>query len=148
VVPGERHQEHSVTAPAGRFVSATDVPREAVPQGTLGWHCRPREMNAKDLVVIEATLAPGQGHAFHRHPDQEEVLYVLEGRIEQWLEREHRLLGPGDSIFIPRNIVHASFNALDREARFLAILGPSVSDAGYVAIDVSEDAPWRNLRRE
>jgi quercetin dioxygenase-like cupin family protein len=132
----------------GRFVTAAAVPREAVPQGTLGWHCRPAEMAARDLVVIEATITPGHGHAFHRHPDQEEVLYVLEGRVEQWLEQERRLLGPGDSIFIPRNVVHASFNASDREARFLAILGPSVTDAGYVAIDVSEEAPWRSLRRQ
>jgi quercetin dioxygenase-like cupin family protein len=131
---------------AGKFVSAAEVPREAVPQGSLRWHCRPAEVNAKDVVVIEATLTPGHGHGFHRHPDQEEVLYVLDGRIEQWLEQEHRILGPGDSVFIPRNVVHASFNASDGEARFLAILGPSVTDAGYVAIDVSEDAPWRSLR--
>ena len=33
---------------------------------------------------------PGKCHDFHRHPGQEEVIYVLEGTIEQWLEQEKR----------------------------------------------------------
>ena len=41
------------------------------------------------IVAIEATFLPGKCHDFHRHPGQEEVIYVIEGSIEQWvLERE------------------------------------------------------------
>ena len=43
---------------------------------------------------------PRKGHNFHYHSNQEEVLYVVSGTVEQWLERERRTLGPGDSIFI------------------------------------------------
>ena len=78
--------------------------------------------------MIDATLAPGEGHAFHQHPRQEEVFYVIAGRIEQWIDRERRILGPGDAAFVPPGVVHATFNAGEAEARMLAILGPCVGD--------------------
>ena len=52
----------------------------------------------------------GEGHNFHKHPDQEEVIYVIEGSIEQWLEDKRQELNAGDSVFIPADVVHASFN--------------------------------------
>ncbi len=130
----------------GKFMTATDVPREELAWGALGWISRPAETSAKNLVVIEVTLAPGHGHNFHQHPDQEEVLFVLEGRVEQWLEREHCILGPGDSIFVAKNIVHASFNPSSAPARFLAILGPSIGEAGYVSVEVGDDEAWAHVR--
>ncbi len=130
----------------GRFMTTADVPREQLPWGTLGWISRPATTAAKDLVVIDVTLAPGHGHNFHLHPDQEEVLFVLEGHIEQWLERDHRVLGPGDSIFVEKNVVHASFNVSSSPTRFLAILGPSVGEAGYVSVEVGDRDAWAHVR--
>jgi quercetin dioxygenase-like cupin family protein len=57
-----------------------------------------------------------------------------------------RILGPGDSAFIPADTVHASFNIDENETKVLAILGPSVSDSGYEMVDVSGEAPWNRLR--
>jgi quercetin dioxygenase-like cupin family protein len=96
--------------------------------------------------VIDVTLKPGKGHNVHKHPDQEEVIVVVSGTVEQWLEREKRLLGPGDSVFIPADRVHASFNAGEGEAKLLAILGPCVADIGYVSVEMGHEAPWNTLR--
>ena len=60
--------------------------------------------------MIDVTLSPGKGHDFHKHPDQEEVILCVAGSVEQWVDREKRILGPGDSAFIPAGVVHASFN--------------------------------------
>ena len=49
---------------------------------------------------------------------------MIEGEIEQWVDREKRMLRAGDSAFICANVVHASFNVNNRKARLLAILGP------------------------
>ena len=98
------------------------------------------------MVVIEVNFNPGHGHNFHKHPDQEEVIYVVEGAIEQWLEQEKRLLGPGDSVFIPADIVHASFNTSSSPAKVLAILAPCVTAAGYVSVEMGDQAPWNSLR--
>jgi quercetin dioxygenase-like cupin family protein len=113
--------------------------------GVLRWVCHPASTGANQLTVIDATLAHGQGHSFHSHPNQEEVLFVIAGKVEQWVEQEKRILNVGDAAFIPAGMVHASFNAGEGNVRLLAILGPSVGD-GLEMIDRSSEAPWKTLR--
>ncbi|MCL4858091.1 MAG: cupin domain-containing protein [Caldilineaceae bacterium] len=130
----------------GRFIASGEVEREQLAWGSLGWVSRPATTGARELVVIEVNLAQGHGHNFHKHPDQEEVIYVIAGQVEQWLEEEKQLLGPGDSIFIPKGVVHASFNTSAQPAKLLAILAPCVTDAGYVSVEVGDQEPWVSLR--
>jgi quercetin dioxygenase-like cupin family protein len=132
---------------SGKFVMAAEVVREQPDWGALAWSCRPADTGAKDLVVIEVTLAPGGGHAFHKHPQQEEVIYVIEGEVEQWLDRQKRVLRSGDAVFIPAGVVHASFNVAGAKARMLAILGPCVGrENGYEVTEVADLEPWKGLR--
>ena len=37
---------------------------------------------------MDVTLEPGEGHAFHRHDGQEEMIIVKQGAITQYIERE------------------------------------------------------------
>ena len=131
---------------SGKFIPASQADREQLDWGALAWLSRPETTGAKDLVVIEVNLLPGGGHNFHKHPEQEEVIYLIEGNIEQWLREEKQMLGPGDSVFIPADTVHASFNTSSRPAKVLAILGPCVGPDGYELVDVSGGAPWNALR--
>lgn len=130
---------------SGQFVTATDAVREQLDWGSLAWMSRPA-IGAKDLTVIEVTLNPDGGHNFHKHPDQEEVIYVIEGVVEQWLNQEKRILRTGDSVFIPADVVHASFNSGGTSAKLLAILSPCVGEGGYVSVEVGDQAPWNGLR--
>lgn len=92
------------------------------------------------------TITPGQGHAFHRHPEQEEVITVLSGTIEQWVEQERTTLRPGESVHIPKDTVHASFVDADGPAHLSVVLTPSVGDSGYLADEVADQEPWASLR--
>ena len=130
----------------GKFVIAAETPEEVLDWGRLRWLSHPPSTGAEKLTVIDVTLAPGKGHDFHKHPDQEEVLVVVAGTVEQWVDQEKRLLGPGDSAFIPADMVHASFNAGSDTAKIIAILGPCVGDGGYELVDVAGEAPWNTLR--
>ncbi len=130
----------------GRFMLGAETPPETLDWGQLRWMSHPPSTKAKDLTVIEVTITPGNGHDFHKHPDQEEVIYVISGSVEQWLDTEKRVLGQGDSVFIGADVVHASFNVGDSDARLLAILGPCVGDQGYELVDVAGEAPWKDLR--
>jgi quercetin dioxygenase-like cupin family protein len=132
---------------AGKFRIAGEVRPEVLDWGQLRWMSHPPSTSAKQLTVIDVTLSPGKGHDFHKHPDQEEVLYVVAGTVEQWVDREKRMLGPGDSAFVPADMVHASFNAGSTDAKIVAILGPCVGDGGYELVDVAGEAPWKDLRR-
>ena len=40
----------------------------------------------------------------------DEIIYLLSGEMEQWVEKEKRILKPGDSAYIQRGIVHGCYN--------------------------------------
>ena len=130
----------------GKFVIAKKTEVKVDDFGTSSWLSNPPSTGARQLTVIDVNLDPGKGHNFHKHPDQEEVILVVAGKVEQWIDREKRTLGPGDSAFIPADVVHASFNAGDEPVKIIAILGPCVGPIGYELIDVANDAPWKTLR--
>jgi quercetin dioxygenase-like cupin family protein len=133
----------------GSFVLASDTGPEALDWGTRRWVSRPSLTEADDVLVVEVTLEPGAGHTFHRHPRQEEVVFVMQGEIEQYIETERRILHAGDAAFVKRGVVHASFNCGQTVARLLAIVAPckGIGDDGYELIEVADQAPWNMLRR-
>lgn len=128
------------------FTDSGEARCEQVPWGTLAWLSDPGSTGTENLVVVEVRFDPDSGHNFHKHPNQEEVIYVVEGEIEQWVGTERRTLGAGDSAFISKDEVHASFNESDRIARILAILGPSIGQDGYELVDVAGEEPWISMR--
>ncbi len=130
----------------GKFTIADKIDPEVLDWGQLRWLSHPLSTGARQLTVIDVSLAPGKGHNFHKHPDQEEVLYVVAGKVEQWVDREIKILGPGDSAFVPADMVHASFNAGDTDAKIIAILGPCVGEGGYELVDMAAQAPWKSMR--
>ena len=130
----------------GKFVIARGIEVKIDDVGASSRLSDPHSTGAKQLTVIDVNFDPGKGHGFHKHPDQEEVILVIAGRVEQWVDREKRILGPGDSAF-PADVVHASFNVADQPAKIVAILGPCVGPTGYEAVDVANDAPWKTLRK-
>lgn len=130
------------------FVKGNDVEQEQFDWGTIGWRCRPANTGSKHLVVMDVTLGPGEGHDFHRHPGQEEMIIVREGEVTQYLERESTTLRPGDSVYIDDDVVHASFNDGDETAQLQVVIGPSIGAEGYGLVDVSSEEPWASLRAQ
>lgn len=128
-----------------RFVRASDAIRENFDGRVNRWLCQPGQTDAKDLAVIEATFAAGEGHDFHTHPEFEEAIYVLAGRIEQWVGEQRQVLEAGDLAHIPMGLAHATFNVGDGPARILAILSPGKCN-GPGLVDVSQEEPWRSIR--
>jgi quercetin dioxygenase-like cupin family protein len=129
------------------FIRQSEIRNEDFAWGVIGWRCTPGGTGAKQLVVLDVSLEPGQAHSFHRHPGQEEMIIVRFGRIEQWVERVTATLGPGDSVFIGADLVHATFNDGEETAHLQVVLGPAIdSESGYGLVDVSDEAPWSSLR--
>ncbi len=135
-----------MSTPSHRFITPAEALKEDYKGRTNYWLCRAEVCGAKDLQVCRAVLPAGEGHNFHTHPELEEAIYVLEGEVEQWVEREKRVLKPGEVAYIPRGVVHATFNSSQQDAVILAILSPA-EFTGPFAVDVSSQEPWSSLRR-
>lgn len=129
-----------------RFITQEQALKEDFKGRTNYWLCRPEVCEAKALQVCQAVLPAGEGHPFHTHPELEEVIYVLQGEVEQWVEQEKRILKPGEVAHIPAGVVHATFNPTAQDAVILAILSPAVY-SGPFAVDVSQQEPWKSLRK-
>jgi quercetin dioxygenase-like cupin family protein len=132
--------------PSLRFVTAKEMQVEQLPWGPHDWLCRPDLVEAEQLLLVRVHIPPGQAHQFHRHPEREEIIYVLEGTAEQWVDRQKRILHAGEVAHIPKNMVHGTYNAGSEILRVLAILSP-VKIEGPALVDVSQDEPWRSLRK-
>ncbi len=128
-----------------RFVTGADAQVETSPWGPHEWLSRPGLTDATELLLVRVLMPAGRAHQFHRHPAMEEIVYVLSGTAEQWVDREKRILGPGDSAHIPRDVVHGTYNVGEDTLVFLAILSPALFE-GPALVDVHRDEPWASLK--
>ena len=131
--------------PAARFVTSQEMQVDQLPWGAHDWLCRRDIVDAEKLLLVRVHMPAGQGHAFHRHPEMEEIIYVLEGTAEQWVDREKKILTAGEMAHIPQDVVHGTYNAGAETLHFLAILSPAKIQ-GPALIDMSQEEPWRSLR--
>ncbi|MEM6632661.1 MAG: cupin domain-containing protein [Bacteroidota bacterium] len=129
----------------GKFFTSDHLFWNSSDVGKAIQHSSPSLTDSGQLLVIEVEILPGKSHGFHRHPNQEEVIYVIEGTIQQWIEDTSVNLTQGESAFIPTNIVHATFNTTDSPARFIAILSPCIGESGYEIQEVQQEQPWKDL---
>ena len=127
------------------FVKQGDVRQEQFDWGVIGWRLVP-DSGSKHLVIMDVTLEPGEGHDFHRHPGQEEMIIVKQGSVTQFIEQESTTLSSGDSVYLDAGVVHASYNDGDETAHLQVVIGPSLGDGGYGLVDVSGDEPWSSIR--
>jgi quercetin dioxygenase-like cupin family protein len=133
--------------PSLRFVTGQEMQVEELPWGPHEWLSRVGLTAAEDLALVRVRMPAGTGHAFHRHPGMEEIIYVISGTAEQWVDRESRILGAGDIAHVPRDVVHGTYNAGAETLVFLAILSPAKFE-GPALVDMAGEEPWRSLRPE
>jgi mannose-6-phosphate isomerase-like protein (cupin superfamily) len=77
------------------------------------------------FALVEHTLPPrGLGAPLHRHANEDEYSYVLEGRLGAQLGDDVIEAGPGELVRKPRGQEHTFWNAGDEPLRFLEIISP------------------------
>ncbi len=126
------------------FTTPDTAPKEDAEGRSHIFHSNPGFTPTEDLLFVHVTVPPGGGHAFHNHPNKEEVIYILEGEAEQWLEQEMQIVGPGSSVFIPKSAVHATFNRTGKELKFIAVITPCSSE-GPVQNMLDHLEPWKSI---
>lgn len=60
----------------------------------------------------------------HVHHREDEGLYVVEGSLAAAVGDESFTLGPGDFVFMPRDVPHSLTNASEPAARFVFVSSP------------------------
>ena len=90
------------------------------------------EDSGGSVTVFEVDVpADARMPAPHSHDGFEETVYGLSGRTTYTVDGETSEVGPGDTICIPRGVVHGFANHGSDEARFLAIISPGLFGPSY-----------------
>jgi quercetin dioxygenase-like cupin family protein len=88
---------------------------------------------AGELIKVGVvTYREGEGPPPHFHPNEEQFMYVLEGKMRMVLGDEEQIIEPGTLVHIPRNVRHG----------VCAVGGPAVFFAAKSPVgtgDLSQD---------
>ena len=85
---------------------------------------------AAQLCMFEQWVAPGTGAPAHSHP-VEEVLTVLEGKAEMWLDHERMIVRAGQSLIVPARRLHGFRNSGAVTLHVHAVLASPVFEAMF-----------------
>lgn len=81
------------------------------------------EQTGGPIAVMEHLLPQGMATPLHRQPREDELFYVLEGRITVWMDDERTEATAGDVVWLPRGRAHA-FRVDSERARVLGLSVP------------------------
>jgi quercetin dioxygenase-like cupin family protein len=88
--------------------------------GRLHWYASGALGNSEHLTVGRCVIKPGRENPRHGHPGCEEVLHLLSGRVEHFVEGKGWLaMAPGDTITISPRVEHCARNVGDEDAHLL-----------------------------
>jgi mannose-6-phosphate isomerase-like protein (cupin superfamily) len=102
------------------------------------------EQTGAAYVLLEHTLAPGLlGAPPHRHTREDEVSYVLSGRLTVWRAGNVSSAEPGSVVIKPRSEWHTFWNAGPEPVRFLELISPPAFAAYFrdLAGLIASDGP-------
>jgi quercetin dioxygenase-like cupin family protein len=83
---------------------------------------------AAQLCIFEQWIAPGAGAPTHSHP-VEEVLTVLEGEAEMWMDEARAMVSAGQSLIVAAHRNHGFRNSGTVTLHIHAVLAAPVFEA-------------------
>jgi quercetin dioxygenase-like cupin family protein len=91
------------------------------------------DAGARRIILLSSELPPGKVHLLHRHPNAEQIMYVLEGSCLALSEVEPVRLNEGDAVYIAQGEWHGVRNDTDRPVLTLVIYAGAgtLEEAGY-----------------
>ena len=98
------------------------------------WLVTKERTGASRTVFGITYFPPGARHEIHRHPNVEEVEYLISGSGIAHVHDDAVELGPGEAVFVPQNAYHGFENNSDTEVvmAWCYAGAASLEDAGFV----------------
>jgi quercetin dioxygenase-like cupin family protein len=87
--------------------------------GRLVWMVSGALGNSNTMTVGKCFIRPGCENPPHHHPNCDEILHVVRGRIEHRIDDEYIEMKAGDTISIPAGRIHNARNTGTEEAEFM-----------------------------
>lgn len=98
------------------------------------------------MSIVDSWSPMGSGPPRHVHEQEDETFVMISGTCKVWIEGEEVIVGPGESVFIPRGTNH-TFKVIGEEpSRHLVILTPGGFEGFFAEMaegqfQIPEDMP-------
>ena len=112
------------------IVDHRDVPLEHWRPGVETRMLASASNGAAQLCIFEQWIEPGVGAPTHAHP-VEEVLTVLKGEADMWLDTRRMVVSAGQSLIVPAGQQHGFRNAGAATLHIHAVLASPVFEATF-----------------
>lgn len=100
-------------------VTVDHAPENHMPWGYMQWLCSGAQFAQAQQTVGYVEINAGAKNPKHRHPNSDEVLYLLEGELDHSLGDTVHHLTAGMSIHIPEGVPHDAHNTGSVTARMI-----------------------------
>lgn len=97
------------------------------------------------LAIVEDPIDPGVLAPLHTHSNEDELCFVLDGRVGLRVGDEIIDAGPGDYVFRPRGIPHAFWNATHERTRIPEIVAPAGFERYFIEAAVLNERKSSSL---
>lgn len=104
-----------------KALSASAISKHKVTEkwGSLAWLAGRQIGNAQDLTLGHVIIKPGASNPRHCHPNCEEVLYLMSGRLEHSVGKEKISASAGDVFTVGPGIYHHATNIGTEDAHMI-----------------------------
>jgi quercetin dioxygenase-like cupin family protein len=123
--------------------------REQTPQpppypNVMVYYTTPLEHDASRIVRLQSVnLPPHTGDQFHRHPGDQWAV-VQEGEVTLTVKGQPpRVLKAGESVYIPRDLIHRYQNLTDNSARTIELNILDKDKPAFETVADSADPPGK-----
>jgi quercetin dioxygenase-like cupin family protein len=98
------------------------------------------------MTVVESVVPPASGPPRHVHSREDETFYVISGRFKL-AHGEHEMeAGPGQVIFMPRNVTHTYKNISGEPARLLVTITPAGFEGFFREVSKRQLSPPKDMK--
>jgi quercetin dioxygenase-like cupin family protein len=122
-------------------INSMQQAREEWRSGVVTRMLAPATNGASQLCLFEQWCDPGHGAPTHLHA-VEEILHVLDGEADVWVDEAHVTLSSGELILVPAGRKHGFSNSGGATLHIRSTLAAPVFEAAY---DDKRETPRRWL---
>jgi quercetin dioxygenase-like cupin family protein len=118
--------------------------------GPMTYKLRPEQSGGRQ-TAFEMRIAPGEGPPLHKHANEDETFYVIEGRLRFKLGEEIGQASEGSFVFVPRGTQHCFQNVGSEMARILVSFTPSGMEGffdRFAQLEEADPEAFARLGRE
>jgi quercetin dioxygenase-like cupin family protein len=125
---------HPLKVSLGGALTDGGIPERGWVDMDVRWLVTRDSVGAERTVFGVTMFPPGSRHEIHRHPNAEEVEYLIAGRGVAYVGDDAIELGPGEAVFVPRDAYHGFENTGDEEVTMAWLYSgaASLAEAGFV----------------